>query len=63
MGYPFVTDGFSNLYKMSDNYISITAYLPLWVNLDKIMHMHWNFDASSAQTIRVSALLKHNKMD
>ena len=41
------------------NYRLITAYLLLWVNLDKIMHARWDFDASSAQTQRVSALDKH----
>ena len=40
-------------------YRLITAYLLLRVNLDKIMHAHWDFDASSAQTRRVSALDKH----
>ena len=38
------------------NYRLITAYLLLQVNLDKIMHARWDFDASSAQTQRVSAL-------
>ena len=42
-----------------DNYRLITAYLLLWVNLDKIMHARWDFDASSARTRRVSALDKH----
>ena len=37
-------------------YRLITAYLLLRVNLDKIMHARWDFDASSAQTRRVSAL-------
>ena len=37
----------------------ITAYLLLRVNLDKIMHALWNFDASSKRTWRVSALNKH----
>ena len=41
------------------NYRLITAYLLLRVNLDKIMHARWDFDASSAQTRRVSALDKH----
>ena len=41
------------------NYRLITAYLLLRVNLDKIMHAHWDFDASSARTRRVSALDKH----
>ena len=40
-------------------YRLITAYLLLRVNLDKIMHARWDFDASSAQTRRVSALDKH----
>ena len=40
-------------------YRLITAYLLLRVNLDKIMHAHWDFDASSARTQRVSALDKH----
>ena len=35
------------------------AYLLLRVNLDKIMHARWDFDASSARTRRVSALDKH----
>ena len=30
-------------------YRLITAYLLLWVYLDKIMHARWDFDASSAQ--------------
>ena len=37
----------------------ITAYLRLWVNCDKIMHARWDFDVSNAQTLRVSALDKH----
>ena len=37
----------------------ITAYLLLRVNLDKIMHARWNFDVSSVQTRRVSALDRH----
>ena len=41
------------------NYRLITAYLLLRVNLDKIMHALWDFDASSARTRRVSALDKH----
>ena len=41
------------------NYRLITAYLLLRVNLDKIMHARWDFDASSARTRRVSALNKH----
>ena len=40
-------------------YRLITAYLLLRVNLDKIMHARWDFDASSARTRRVSALDKH----
>ena len=40
-------------------YRLITAYLLLRVNLDKIMHVRWDFDASSARTRRVSALDKH----
>ena len=40
-------------------YRLITAYLLLQVNCDKIMHARWDFDASSAQTRRVSALDKH----
>ena len=40
-------------------YRLITAYLLLRVNLDKIMHARWDFDASSARTWRVSALDKH----
>ena len=40
-------------------YRLITAYLLLRVNLDKIMHTCWDFDASSAWTQRVSALDKH----
>ena len=42
-----------NIYRL------ITAYLLLRVNLDKIMHARWDFDASSARTRRVSALDKH----
>ena len=41
------------------NYRLTTAYLLLRVNLDKIMHACWDFDASSARTRRVSALDKH----
>ena len=41
------------------NYRLITAYLLLRVNLDKMMHVRWDFDASSARTRRVSALDKH----
>ena len=41
------------------DYRLITAYLLLRVNLDKIMHARWDFDASSARTRRVSALDKH----
>ena len=40
-------------------YRLITAYLLLRVNLDKIMHAGWDFDASSARNRRVSALDKH----
>ena len=40
-------------------YRSITAYLRLQVNCDKIMHGRWDFDASSARTRRVSVLDKH----
>ena len=40
-------------------YRLLTAYLLLRVNLDKIMHACWDFDASSARTRRVSALDKH----
>ena len=40
-------------------YRLITAYLLLRVNCDKIMYGRWDFDASSAQTRRVSALDKH----
>ena len=40
-------------------YRLITAYLLLRVNLDKIMHARWDFDASSARTRRVSAMDKH----
>ena len=40
-------------------YRLITAYLLLRVNLDKIMHARWDFDASSAWTRRVSALDEH----
>ena len=40
-------------------YRLITAYLLLRVNLDKIMHARWDFDASSARTRRVNALDKH----
>ena len=42
-----------------NDYRLITAYLLLRVNLDKIMHARWDFDASSARTRRVSALDKH----
>ena len=42
-----------NIYRL------ITAYLLLRVNLDKIMHARWDFDASSARTRRVSALDMH----
>ena len=41
------------------NYRLITAYLLLRVNLDKIMHARWDFDAQSARTRRVSALDKY----
>ena len=41
------------------NYRLITVYLLLRVNLDKIMHARWDFDASSARTRRVSTLDKH----
>ena len=41
------------------SYRLITAYLLLWVNCDKLMHAHWNFDASNAWNRRVSALDKH----
>ena len=41
------------------NYRLITAYLLLRVNLDKIMQARRDFDVSSAQTQRVSALDKH----
>ena len=44
---------------LEDNHLIyrlITAYLLLRVNLDKIMHARWDFDASSARTRRVSAL-------
>ena len=40
-------------------YRLITAFLLLRVNLDKIMHARWDFDASSARTRKVSALDKH----
>ena len=40
-------------------YRLITGYLLLRVNLDKIMHPRWDFDASCARTRRVSALDKH----
>ena len=60
-------NGFQNLlkimfkaaYSVVSNYRLITAYLLLQVDLDKIMHARWDFDASSAQTQRVSALDKH----
>ena len=48
MAYPF---------QPFNNYRLLTAYLLLRVNFDKIMH--WDFDASSAQIWRVSALGKH----
>ena len=41
------------LYQMLDNYRLITAYLLLRVNLDKIMHTRWDFDASSAQASKL----------
>ena len=41
------------------NYRLIIAYLLLRVYLDKIMHVHQDFDASSARTRRVSALDQH----
>ena len=41
------------------SYRLITVYLLLRVNLDKIMHARWDFDASSARTRKVSALDKH----
>ena len=44
---------------LAHNYRLITAYLLLRVNLDKIMHARWDFDASSARTRRVSALDRH----
>ena len=44
------------------NYRLITAYSLLRVNLDKIMHVRWDFDASSAQTRRMNALDKHQKL-
>ena len=44
-------------YTVKYNCRLITAYLLLQVNLDKIMHVRWDFDASSAR--RVSALDKH----
>ena len=40
-------------------YRLIAAYLLKRVNCDKIMHVRWDFEASSAQTRRVSALDKH----
>ena len=49
---------FQIIYKFV-NYELITAYLPLRVNLDKIMHLCWDFDASSTQIGNVSALDKH----
>ena len=48
-----------NVYLFHDNYRLITTYFLLRVNLDKIMHARWDFDASSARTRRVSALDKH----
>ena len=42
-----------NVYKL------ITVYLRLRVNCDKVMHARWDFDTSSAQIRRVSALDKH----
>ena len=47
------------IFSHPNNYRLITAYLLLRVNLDKIMHARWDFDASSAWTRRVSALDKH----
>ena len=47
------------VYLLCIDYRLITAYLLLLVNCDQIMHMRWDFDASSAQNRRVSALDKH----
>ena len=55
----FFQDGAQSQEFSGNNYRLITAYLLLRVNLDKIMHARWDFDASSAQTRRVSALDKH----
>ena len=48
-----------SLFRLRFTTTLITAYLLLRVNLDKIMHARWDFDASSARTRRVSALDKH----
>ena len=47
------------VFQLPNIYRLITAYLLLRVNLDKIMHARWDFDASSARIQRVSALDKH----
>ena len=41
------------------NYRLITVYLLLQVNLDKLMHRCWDFDASCARNWKVSALDKN----
>ena len=48
----FLTEGELNSISYPCNYRLITAYLLLRVNLDKIMHACWDFDASSARTRR-----------
>ena len=47
------------IFLIKNTYRLITVYLLLWVNCDKIMHAHWDFNASRAQTWKVSALDKH----
>ena len=55
----FVTSIYWAFNLANNTYRLITAYLLLRVNLDKIMHARWDFDASSARTRRVSALDTH----
>ena len=47
------------MYYICNIYRLITTYLLLRMNCDKILHVHWHFDASSTRTRRVSALDKH----
>ena len=55
----FLDDVGLEMFNWRINYRLTTAYLLLRVNVDKIMHARWDFDASSARTRRVSALDKH----